>query len=62
MRSDFMKRKREWIAVWERNELLTYLAKWNWNVSHAAKDLEIDRANLCRRMRNLGIKRPERTE
>jgi transcriptional regulator of acetoin/glycerol metabolism len=48
--------------VWERNELLTYLAKWNWNVSHAAKDLEIDRANLCRRMRNLGIKRPERTE
>jgi two-component system, NtrC family, nitrogen regulation response regulator NtrX len=41
----------------EREILESELAKAEWNVSQAARNLGIDRANLHRKMRRLGIER-----
>jgi two-component system nitrogen regulation response regulator NtrX len=48
---------RQLLEAAEREILETELAKVEWNVSRAARNLGIDRANLHRKMRRLGIER-----
>lgn len=47
------------VEAYEKSLIISTLRKFNWNISQAARALGIDRANLHRKIRQLGIKREQ---
>ena len=58
----FKRAKRQMIDEFERSYFRDLLSKSRWNVSQAAKLALIDRSVLCKKMRVLGIPRPDSIE
>jgi transcriptional regulator with GAF, ATPase, and Fis domain len=50
--------KEKWISVFERDYLVTLLEKHDYNISHAARDAEIDRKYFRKLMKKYGIEAP----
>jgi DNA-binding NtrC family response regulator len=47
------------LADVERAHIVSVLDSCNWNITHAARILEVDRGTLYSRLKNYGLKRPE---
>jgi transcriptional regulator of acetoin/glycerol metabolism len=43
----------------ERKHILTILNKYNWNISHTAKALKVDRTTLYNKISKYNLKQPD---
>ncbi len=56
----FKSAKEKWVSAFERDYIETLLEKNDWNISHAARDAEIDRKYFRKLMKKYGIDIPQR--
>ena len=58
----FKEAKEQWVATFERDYILNLLRRNNGNISHAAKEAEIDRKYFRKLMKKYGIDASELRE